>query len=531
MRKLLIVDDEKNIRLGVSSMIRREFAGTYEIELASDGEEALRIVRDAGAHIVITDIRMPGMDGIALLRELQTFPVKPLVFILSGHDDFAYAKEAIRNGVKGYLLKPIVREELYEALRQAEKELDRQEARQEAQPGKFSAGSGELESFHSSQLNYILMHPEMDASEIRQRLATVGFADNGNGSGSGWRLGLLRFPPDLRPRELDEGLARLERLVPRDLQPLLNSASTFVFMDKDRSLVLLAPADGVLRLLRAAVPDGSSSLLRAGVSREKCDAALFKEAYREALSALRSTFIASAGGCVQLVEELEEKRDRGEIPREHIRQISNKLGTGRLGEIKALLAHVLDARTAREEGVAYVEAVSSLLNKDVFDQVFHTYGEQSVEILRIYKKAGTIDNFEHYHEYADCAGRLVELLDEYVGRMKQVHVDHIEIKRAVKYMEENYARDLNMAMVSNYVSLNYTYFSKIFKEYTGDNFVGYLKKIRISRAKELLESSHSKVYEIAEQVGFENTKLFTRVFKEKEGITPQEYRAKRYMEG
>lgn len=115
--------------------------------------------------------------------------------------------------------------------------------------------------------------------------------------------------------------------------------------------------------------------------------------------------------------------------------------------------------------------------------------------------------------------------------MKQVHVDHIEIKRAVKYMEENYARDLNMAMVSNYVSLNYTYFSKIFKEYTGDNFVGYLKKIRISRAKELLESSHSKVYEIAEQVGFENTKLFTRVFKEKEGITPQEYRAKRYMEG
>ncbi|WP_217556767.1 response regulator [Paenibacillus sp. GbtcB18] len=527
MRKLLIVDDEKNIRLGVSSMIRREFAGTYEIELASDGEEALQIVRQGGVHIVITDIRMPGMDGITLLRELQTLPAKPLVFILSGHDDFAYAKEAIRNGVKGYLLKPIVREELYEALRQAEKELDRQLARQEAQPGKFPAGSGELESFHSSQLNYILMHPEMEAAEIRQRLATVGFTD----SGSVWRLGLLRFPPDLRPRELDEGLARLERLIPPDLQPLLNSASTFVFMDKDRSLVLLAPGEGVPRLLRAAVPAGGRPLLRGGVSREKSDAALFKEAYREALRALRSTFIASAGGSVQLAEELEEKRDRGEIPREHIRQISNKLGTGRLGEIKALLAHVLDARTAREEGIAYVEAVSSLLNKDVFDQVFHTYGEQSVEILRIYKKAGTIDNFEHYHEYADCAERLVELLDEYVGRMKQVHVDHIEIKRAVKYMEENYARDLNMAMVSNYVSLNYTYFSKIFKEYTGDNFVGYLKKIRISRAKELLESSHSKVYEIAEQVGFENTKLFTRVFKEKEGITPQEYRAKRYMEG
>jgi len=100
------------------------------------------------------------------------------------------------------------------------------------------------------------------------------------------------------------------------------------------------------------------------------------------------------------------------------------------------------------------------------------------------------------------------------------------MKEAVAYIESHYHRPLNMAIVSNHVSLNYSYFSEAFKAYTGENFVTYLKKVRIRKAKELLEGGSSKLSEISNAVGFENTRHFSRVFKELEGVSPQEYRDK-----
>jgi two-component system response regulator YesN len=104
------------------------------------------------------------------------------------------------------------------------------------------------------------------------------------------------------------------------------------------------------------------------------------------------------------------------------------------------------------------------------------------------------------------------------------------MKKALDYIEANYARPLNMAMVSNHVSLNYSYFSEAFKAYTGESFVLYLKKVRIRHAKTLLAGNLVKLGEVSEAVGFENSKQFTRVFKELEGISPGEYRAKALME-
>lgn len=103
------------------------------------------------------------------------------------------------------------------------------------------------------------------------------------------------------------------------------------------------------------------------------------------------------------------------------------------------------------------------------------------------------------------------------------------MKRAVQYIHENFNRDINMAMVSNYVSLNYSYFSQAFKEYTGYNFVDYLKKIRIEKAKELLENFDYKIYEVGEMVGYKNSKQFAKTFREMEGISPIEYRNRLIM--
>jgi len=121
MRKILVVDDEKLIRLGVKSMIEKKQKGFYEIALCSNGKEALELVQREKFDIVITDIRMPQMDGITLIQNLQSVEYRPAVIILSGYDDFNYAREALKGGAKDYLLKPINREQLYSSIEKVEK--------------------------------------------------------------------------------------------------------------------------------------------------------------------------------------------------------------------------------------------------------------------------------------------------------------------------------------------------------------------------------------------------------------------------
>ena len=94
----------------------------------------------------------------------------------------------------------------------------------------------------------------------------------------------------------------------------------------------------------------------------------------------------------------------------------------------------------------------------------------------------------------------------------------------LSYIHENYASDLNMAVVSNYISMNYSLFSYSFKQYTGSNFVNYLKDIRMREAKRLLAETDMRIIEISQAVGYENEKHFMKIFKASCGVSPSEYR-------
>lgn len=99
-----------------------------------------------------------------------------------------------------------------------------------------------------------------------------------------------------------------------------------------------------------------------------------------------------------------------------------------------------------------------------------------------------------------------------------------KINEAIIYINDHYANDLNMAVVSNFISMNYSLFSLNFKEFAGMNFVNYLKNIRIEKAKELLAENDSKIHEISQSVGYSNEKHFMKVFKSITGVSPSEYR-------
>ncbi|MEW9699245.1 response regulator [Paenibacillus sp. SI8] len=513
MRKMLIVDDEKNIRLGLKAMIVREFPDAYEFDFAEDGAEALRLLESLPIDIVITDIRMPVMDGITLINRIQEMNSKPAIVILSGHDDFQYAKEAIRCEVKEYLLKPIVRDELSRTLTRIEKEISLKMQITE----QLTHSLQQREAFQESQLSYMLRHPHMDGEALSSMLKQIGM----EWIEEGFQLGILQYRGAVGGMKHAEFVTRIQAEISNAPEHYRKRRAHV--WDKENQLVLIAEHGELFHYLAERIAGAGYFTYSMGLSDCTRSGLQLQSAYLSAQKALQYTFLQSMPGTVHY-DSIRHKNTDFIVPVETIKKITNMLGSGRDKEMMALLLEVLDMKTVAYYDISYLNAVNKALNELVFDKVFHVYGGESVEILRHFKMVGDISNFHYFHDYFHTVESLLSRLNDYVRTMKTLHIDHKEMKKAVQYMQANYQKDLNMAIVSNHVSLNYSYFSQAFKEYTGESFVNYLKRLRISRARELLATTDYKVYEISEQAGFENTKHFSRVFKEMEGVSPQEYR-------
>ena len=139
MNTLLVVEDEKLIRQGIVAMIRRSSVPVEEILECRNGEEALEILGKQRVDVMFTDIRMPKMDGLTLVNKMEELSQKPVVIVLSGYDEFSYAVEMMKHGVRDYILKPIKRETIEQLLENLERELSETRETEEEEERCFSA--------------------------------------------------------------------------------------------------------------------------------------------------------------------------------------------------------------------------------------------------------------------------------------------------------------------------------------------------------------------------------------------------------
>jgi two-component system, response regulator YesN len=502
MYKLLIVDDEKNIRLGIQAMIAREFPAVFEIETAMDGLEAIEKIKEI--DILITDIKMPRMDGLQLIQHIQKNEEKlPAMVILSGYDDFEFTKTAIKCKVKDYLLKPVNRNELYQTLRNIleEFELNNQETYQH------------LEEFRTSQLNFILLNPNIQPGVVDYLVKKMQLEHYDNG----YYIGIFDHK-----RKMD-GEDLLIRIKPFLAQ--FNNGSehdTICFLDSQDRVVVISK-ESIFERLKDHLAKEKYMIFSTGVSNQQQHIKNLKVAYKEAEHALKYQFLFPRTQLISF-ETVENKQRNLNLPVELIKKISNMLGTERDKEIKSTLLKVLDYEKISGYSIEYMESLSKELNQLVFECFFSKLGDESVEIYKLFNKVETIYNFENFYEYYQAVEDLLLRLHEYNKQIRLVYSEQNYLEKAISFIKENFYKDLNLAVVSNHISLNYSYFSHMFKEYTGQNFVDYLKKIRIEEAKKLLKQPEYKVFEISEMVGYKNPKQFARVFREMEGISPTEYR-------
>ncbi|GMK47165.1 response regulator [Paenibacillus glycanilyticus] len=516
MINLLIVDDEKIIRRGLQSVIERQFPNVFNYRFAENGQEALELLRQEPADIMFTDIRMPIMDGIELLEQLQDHPVKPEVVLLSGYNDFAYAQKGIRYAVKDYLVKPVRREELSTVLEQLIRDIRMREEQADKAVEDASVFAAELVTLHLTQIDASdAMTPKKlnhaDLSWLNAGYTLGVLTQRGGGSQAG-----------------STDVASFRKQIVELIQPHMNE--WMLTRDGKGGTIMLA-RDPVMfyQLAQRWRLSAHESQLRIAISDSVQGIKQIRQAYGQAKQTLKYGILLPELDVLDYTS-ISERNERHDVSVEVIGRILNLLGMGRGDEIKQLLDQILDVRIVSCCEIGYLERISQLLNEELFDKLFRIYGYKVLDQLSTHAYVGHIGNFDRFEDYHKAVRQLLDSLDRFIrDRREQVPTVQNTMQKVIAYLQAHYADDLNMAVVSNYFSLNYSYFSQAFQEYTGESFSNYVRRLRLDKAKELLVNSDLKVYEISEQVGFENVKHFARIFKDTEGVTALEFRSQQRL--
>ena len=463
------------IRQGIKAMVQRSGVPIQNIMECNNGQIALEILKSQRVDVMFTDIRMPKMDGIELVEAMQELEHKPLTVAISGYDDFTYAVQLLRMGVREYILKPVEREQIVAILKKLEDEIQ-----------KNDANDKEIREIGCQQLKYMILNEHITEKEIQ----TVA----------------QRFEKQLLSKEyvvccLENSGERTEE------------STSFLYLgDIEANCVYIIGRGNKEFLLKNELADSY-----VGISRLHSGVAQLKTAYEEARAARKEAFLRSK-------HEVEYSAtlpgEDGKVDEERIHQIVQMTGTDKIsGALKTVELFIGEIKRSRDSGHVLEKSIDMFV-----DEMLRTYQN----VLQGEEKG--LLRFRNIYQFANIDELMEELTGWMIGFHEKIDTEFDDyknksrMKQALAYIEENYDKDLNMAVISNYVSMNYSLFSYAFKQYTGKNFVNYLKELRVNEAKRLLEETDMRVIENSQKVGYENEKHFMKLFKSQCGVSPTEYR-------
>lgn len=474
MNTLLIVEDEKMIRQGIKAIVQRSGVPIQNIIECNNGQIALEILESQKIDVMFTDIRMPKMDGIELVEAMQKLEHKPLTVAISGYDDFTYAVQLLRMGVREYILKPVEREQVIEILKKLDREI--QEKSQNYQESK---------KIGCQQLKYMILNASITEKEIQAVIQ--------------------RFEKQLLDKEY------IVCCLENTGEEAEESSSWICLGEIEGNSVYIVTKENKEFLLKNELRDSY-----AGMSKVYLGAAGLRDAYKEAKAARKEAFLKVKHEVEYKEEMLEEN---GKVEEEKMCQIAQMIGTDKISEALRMTEQYFgEVKKGKYSGNTVERSIQILL-----DEILHIYRNALPEEKELIR-------FRNIYRFA----QIDELMEELTGWIIEFHrrldleyedyKNKSRMEEAISYIRDNFDKDLNMAVVSNHVSMNYSLFSYAFKQYTGKNFVNYLKEIRMSEAKRLLIQTDLRVIEISQKVGYENEKHFMKIFKKECGVSPTEYR-------
>ncbi|RTE05455.1 response regulator transcription factor [Paenibacillus whitsoniae] len=523
MYNVMIVDDEPEIRKGIMMKVDWERLGLRIVGEAGNGSEALKALETAcGAiDIVITDMNMPMMDGVSFLEACRERHPELRTLVLTGYEDFHYARAAVRSQVRDYLLKPVSKDELEEALQKVTRELDqerRQSQQQESMAWRLTQYYQEMkehfvvqivkeEREHAQAVRDRAKLFELEAWDaLRVRILTIGLRERTAQPDCGERTpNKLRLPFELICKEFAD----------QSEPPLL----TFKDASYPGLLHLIVPEQGevcqqLADKLRSLVVQYLSAEPAIGIGSPIEGFSSWREGY---MSALLAWNLTETKGGASLKGEGAEPEALHEEAFQKPRMILLK------GDMAAF------QRTVRQElekafGVSQAYFVKIIFR--LYLGIEAAAHESGVELDRkdeLWMRPDLVLGF-HTVERAE------QFLVEMAQRIQRRTSEESGFQAVKQFIDSHYMYELNLTLLAERFNYYPSYFSELFKAKVGVTFIQYLNDVRMTHAVRLLEETALSLWDIAELTGFANASYFSSKFKKQYGLSPSEYRAQRKNE-
>ncbi|WP_337102204.1 response regulator transcription factor [Paenibacillus sp. YIM B09110] len=488
MLKAVLFDDEFIVLKGLIKLINWAECGVELVATAKDGLSALEAFRTHRPDIVITDIRMPGMDGLELIETIRSEAPETMCIVFSGYNEFEYVKKAIHLGVIDYLEKPITLEKIKDGIRKA--------------------------------VARIQEHSEMSAlkHESKQQLlvqSTLGLIQRGSEAIKGWAE---HFGPDASEVKGVTVLALSEEHV-----QLASGSGYRIIRIRNGSEFLAAVFhfDQAFAGWTDIMENIADATVGSGNTYETLD--LAPNSYKEALRALRYGKYLEGKGWIRFSElGVSESVDP------HLSEIEEEvLFDMRIGDKDALMAK-LDNYLAEFRRMKPDPEVAEI---ELMRMLFHglEVAKETGESLTDLKPPGHLPerkllSMQTLEEMAAWLREEMERIMDWIIDIR-TRSKHASVEKAVRYMNDHLGRDLTQQEVADHVGMNVTYFSLLFKEEMGVSYIKHLTKVRMEKAKRLLNEDLS-IQDISERVGYYHARHFSEVFKKHTGMTPGQFRSK-----
>ena len=530
---ILIVDDEQLIRQGLRARIEYLGIDVDEIFEAENGLMALRLQEEHPIDVVITDIRMPDMDGLELIQEMQKKNNQIKFVVLSGYAECSYAETAIRLGVKAYLLKPVSNDDLKAAFDKAYKEMEQTASvRQEVQMKKRMDREKQVYQ-QEKALNALFSSQEAGAVTREQLCKLCGYDEKmwAGGAESVLYLAILHINKESfehqRFRPVDHELVRFmirnifeeiqapcEKLLVNSLSDTRQMYGIFIGDDKKK---LRMEVERIYLRMRSVLEKKMGIYLTIGVSR--CRSQLEGKETSEARQALKQRIIYGKAN-IYFYEDIRILGEQ-EFPVSQLHLLEQYIEHNEIFKVKNLVQEIFSEELVKKYGSAYLR----IMWIRILNLLLHHYerrGRNAAEIEKMLQNYNLLDRIQSLQEIRQ---KIIEMVMECVSTESVADANaRSKIQMAIGYIQEHFAENLTVNVLAEHYGMSPNYFSSMFKKEMSRSAVNYITELRINQARELLYHSELSVVDISKKVGYEDSQYFFRVFKKYLGMTPLQYR-------
>lgn len=541
MIKIFLVEDEAIIRKSIKNNLDWEKNGFLFAGEAADGEMALPMIQQAKPDIVITDIRMPFMDGLELSRILKKEMPEITIIILSGYGEFDYAREAIKIGVTEYLSKPITGEQLLEALNQVKKKILKKRKQKEVAEEILQEKEQNL---RSRQYQFLgdLIRSRMPISELLEKGEELGLQL----MAAAYNFMMLKiYFKESEKSEVDYSGFRkeaddiVEKSAKENKNILIFRRATegYVFMIKGQDVSEIDQTiQRYLEHFKEIMKEHQDMDYFIGIGHPVTRIRDLAKSYDSTGKAFTYQYAPDRDGVIFFdeidAEKVEEEKenvpwDFGNVDFQKLNMdyLRNFLKNGDMDQVHQFVEEYIEG-FGKSNMDSFMFCQYTLINLQM--KVIHFMGEMGMNPQDLENE------FQDYQTQITkilTSQKAIEYIEELLEAVLRIRNRNLlkkhssVIEEAQTFLLENYQNEnLSLNVVASEVGLSSSHFSTIFKQETGRSFVEFLAQIRMEKAKELLRFTDKKVAEISYAIGYKDPHYFSYLFKKNQGCTPKEYR-------